>query len=455
MPTGRPESVQIRVGLYFTDRIPARMPYMLRIGRQDIDIPPGEREYVNADSFMLPVDVDVLAVQPHAHYLAREIRGYATLPDGTTKWLIFIKNWDFHWQDIYRLAQPMSLPRGTKLTMRYTYDNSTANPRNPNRPPKRVMYGQTTSSEMGSLWVQVMPHSDGDRQILDAQFGPKLLQDDIAGYEQMRQLNPRDARLRVALGYGYLEAGRIADAVAEFAEAVRVEPTSERHYALAGALLQDRQFTEAAAHFAEAVRLKPDSAEALYGLGVVRQHEGRLDEAIDFYRRALQFNLRYVNAYYNLGRALADQGKAEAAIAEYRRGLELSPDDAEAHRSLAAVLASTNQPEEAITEYQKALALVPDLPGALLDLAWMLATSDRPGIRNPTEAVRLAERVADLTDHQNPSVLDTLAAAYAANGQIERAISTADAALQFAIRAGDTELANRVQQRLDFYRRNK
>jgi tetratricopeptide (TPR) repeat protein len=339
--------------------------------------------------------------------------------------------------------------------MEYTYDNSAANPRNPNRPPKRVTYGQTSSSEMGSLWVQVLPRSEGDRAILDAQFSPKLLRDDIAGYEQMREINPRDARLRGALGYGYLEAGRLADAVAEFAEAVRLTPSAERHYELAGALLQNQKLSEAEAHFAEALRLKPELAEALYGLGVVRQQEGRLDAAIDFYRRALQFNLHYVDAYYNLGRALAEQGHAEAAIAEYRRGLELNPDDAETRRSLAAALASTNHTEEAVSEYRAALTLIPDLPGALLDLAWILATSDRPGIRNPEEAVRLAERAAELTHQQNPSVLDTLAAAYAAHGQIERAISTADLAVQLAGRAGDTELALRIQQRLDFYRRSR
>jgi tetratricopeptide (TPR) repeat protein len=455
MPTGRPENILIRVGFYFTDRPPDRLPYVLRLGRQDIDIPPGEREYVTTDSFTLPVDVEVLAVQPHAHYLARNIRGFATLPDGTTKWLIFIANWDFHWQDIYRLEQPLSLPKGTTLTMKYTYDNSTVNPRNPNHPPRRVTYGQTTSSEMGSLWVQVATHSARERQDLDATFSPKLLQDDIAGYELIRQITPRDARLRVALGYAYLEAGRLNDAAAELAEAVRLEPTPDNRYALATVLLQDQKLTEAAEQFSEALRLKPDSPETLYGLGVVRQKQGLLDDAITLYRRALQVDLHYADAYYNLGRALAAQGRTGEAIIEFRHGLSLNPDDAEAHRSLATSLASTNLIAEAVTEYRKALALVPDLQGALLDLAWILATSDAPGIRNAPEAIRLAERVSELTEHKNPSVLDTLAAAYAAGGEIDLAISTADSALQLATRAGDAELAHRIQQRLEFYLRSR
>lgn len=302
--------------------------------------------------------------------------------------------------------------------------------------------------------MQVMPHSERDRQTLDKSFLPKLLADDIAGYEKMRQMNPRDARLRVALGYGYREAGRVDDAIAEFAEAARLEPTAERHYALASAYVESRNLTEAAAEFTEAARLKPDSAEAMYGLGVVRQQQGRLDEAIDFYRRAIAGHLQFADAHYNLGRALATQGKADEAIAEYRRGLELRPDDAEAHRSLAAALASTNRAEDAVTEYRKALTLEPDQAGALLDLAWILATSDQPGLRNPAEAVRLAERVTELTNHQNASVLDTLAAAYAAAGRIEAAISTAVDAVRLAVQVGDSELARRAQERLDFYRRS-
>lgn len=140
MPTGRAERIQLRVALYFTDQPPVRVPYILRIGREDIDIPAGEQRYVNTDSFTLPVDVDVLAIQAHAHYLAREIQGFATLPDGTRKWLVFIRNWDFHWQDVYRLAAPLPLPSGATLTMTYTYDNSTQNRHNPNRPPRRVTY---------------------------------------------------------------------------------------------------------------------------------------------------------------------------------------------------------------------------------------------------------------------------------------------------------------------------
>ncbi len=85
---------------------------MLRLGRQNIDIPPGDKDYTITDSFVLPVDVEVQAVQPHAHYRAREVTGTATLPDGTTRPLIHIADWDFRWQHVYRYVKPFALPEG-------------------------------------------------------------------------------------------------------------------------------------------------------------------------------------------------------------------------------------------------------------------------------------------------------------------------------------------------------
>src|SRR5262249_49147355 len=128
-----------------------------------IDIPPGAREFVVKDEFRLPVDVDVLAVYPHAHYLGRTLEGLATLPGGERRWLIRIPDWDPNWQGVYRLREPMFLPRGTIVSMRFQYDNSAGNPRNPNSPPKRVRGGNQSTDEMAHLWLQVLTRG-GDRR---------------------------------------------------------------------------------------------------------------------------------------------------------------------------------------------------------------------------------------------------------------------------------------------------
>ena len=122
-----------------------------------LDIPAGDGDFAVSDDFRLPRDVDVLAVYPHAHYLGHVIEGYATLPNGQRKWLIRIPNWDPNWQAVYHYREPVFLPKGTVISMRYHYDNSSANPRNPNSPPRRVRGGNQSTDEMAHLWLQVLP----------------------------------------------------------------------------------------------------------------------------------------------------------------------------------------------------------------------------------------------------------------------------------------------------------
>src|SRR5439155_12408813 len=140
---------------FFSQRPATRIPVMLRLSRQDIDIAAGERSFRVRDAYVLPVDVEVHAVQPHAHYLAREIKAFAEMPNGSIRWLVHITDWDFNWQDIYRYVSPFWLPGGARIVMEYTYDNSAANVRNPHHPPRRVLWGQQTTDEMGDLWIQV------------------------------------------------------------------------------------------------------------------------------------------------------------------------------------------------------------------------------------------------------------------------------------------------------------
>ncbi len=418
MPTGTTEPVQASVGLFFTDAPPTETPYILRLGRQDLDIAAGQRDYVNTDSYILPVDVDVLGVQPHAHYLAREVRGFATLPDESVRQLIYIKDWDFHWQDVYQLATPMPLPKNTVLTMRYTYDNSAENPRNPNKPARRVTFGQTSASEMGNLWIQVLPHNAADLQTLDRDFTPKILADDIAGDEKWLEMNPRNARLHAELAACYVEAGRMSDALAHVREAARLDPTPLRHYDVGRVLVEVGRFPDAAAAFQQALELKPAFPEGLYGLALALDAQGKVDEAIQTYVRAIDLNPVYGDAHFNLARLFASQRKYAEAMAHYRQALRLRPEDAE----------------------------------AMVELASILATADEPDIRNPAEGVRLAEQAAALTNHRDPMILDRLATCYAQAGQTDRAIATAQDALRLATAAGNTGLAIGIRVRLNSYR---
>jgi tetratricopeptide (TPR) repeat protein/mono/diheme cytochrome c family protein len=451
MPTDHAETVQASVGLFLTDTPPSRRPYVLRLGRQNIDIPAGEPAHVVTDEYVLPVAVDVLSVQPHAHNLAREIKSWAELPDGSTRPLIWIAQWDFRWQDVYRYVDPVALPSGTVLRMRYTYDNSGGNSRNPHRPPRRVTFGQTTSSEMGDLWIQVVTRGGGDRAALDRDFVPKMLREDIAGVEKMLETTPDDPKLHADLAFCYIADGRLADAIAHLDAARRLEPRSANaHYELGTALLQARRLDEAADRFTEAVRLAPMFSEAHNNLGAVRFLQGRTELAIRSYEEALRHGSNNAEAHYNLGRALAARRDAPEAIRHYRRALEIRPDDAGIHASLGSALVAIGTVGEAIREYRRALEIRPDFVVALTDLAWILAGSEQ-ALRDPPEALRLAERAARLTDSRNATVLDTLALAYFSAGQLERAVDVQRAAVDLASVSETEEMTRRLRERLAFY----
>jgi hypothetical protein len=114
------------------------------------------------DSFTLPVDVKAFAVGAHAHYLGKQMHLTATLPNGQIKKLLWINDWDFAWQDQYQFKEFVALPKGTRLDVKITYDNSAENPRNPSSPPKQVRWGEGSFDEMGSMSLAVVAANPGE-----------------------------------------------------------------------------------------------------------------------------------------------------------------------------------------------------------------------------------------------------------------------------------------------------
>ena len=170
-PSGKPEKIQPSLGLYFTDKPATLFPLLLQLENdRQLDIPPGEKYFVATDTFTLPVDVDLLAIYPHAHYLGKDLQALAALPDGSEKTLIHISQWDLNWQAVFRYANPVPLPKGTVISMRYVYDNSSDNVANPNDPPRRVVAGNRSSDEMAHLWIQVLPRASAA-----AGFDPRMV----------------------------------------------------------------------------------------------------------------------------------------------------------------------------------------------------------------------------------------------------------------------------------------
>jgi tetratricopeptide (TPR) repeat protein len=417
-PTGKVERVAVTVGFFFTAAPPTRTPVGLRLGSETIDIPPGAASYVVADRYQLPVDVELLAVQPHAHNLARRMEAQAELPDGTVRRLIGIDDWDFRWQDVYRYAAPLALPKGTTLSMRYTYDNSADNPRNPQRPPGRVLWGQNTSDEMGDLWLQVVPREAGDEPALTADFRRKAHAEDLAAYTKLLRSDPANPLRHDAVAALYLDAGQLDEAIAEYRQSLG---------------------------------LNRESAPTHYNLGFALAARGRRDEAIAEFQEALRIDPDYAQAHNNLGALLLLGGQPDAALQHFQRAVLLRPDNVESHTNLGQLLSIRGRAAEAAAQFVEALALKDDDVKALGGLAWVRATASDPSLRDAAEAVRLAERAAAATHHQDVTAIDALAAAYASAGRYADAVRTAQTGLALATSTGQGPVAAQFRQRINLY----
>ena len=321
-PSGKPEIIQPSIGIYYTSQPATKFPMLLQLENDvKLDIPPGEKTFSVTDNFTLPVDVDLLAIYPHAHYLGKDIQAFATLPDGTKETLIHIPHWNLNWQAVYRYAEPLRLPKGTTVSLRYVYDNSDENPMNPNHPPARVVSGNRSKDEMCHLWLQVLPVN------FDAAQGdPRMaLQEALARHNV--ENNPADY---------------------------------EAHYNL-GAMLQARNDLDGAiAEYAAVVRLRPQDAIGNNALGAALLAAGHPQQGAEYLEAALRARPDYFDAHYNLGFALAGQEDFSGAAEQFRQALRLQPEDANVEANLGAALAQLGQFAEAKSHFEHALQIDPN-----------------------------------------------------------------------------------------------
>ncbi len=330
-PSGKPETIDAQVGLYFTPAPPAKQPMLIALERDDaLDIPAGDSHFVVEDSLTLPIDVDVLGVYPHAHYLGHDMQGWAILPNGEKKWLIWIRNWDIDRQAVYHYKEPLFLPAGTVLHMRYTYDNSAANIHNPHSPPVRVRAGNRSEDEMAHLWLQLLP----------VNVPP----------------GSTDPRLRLEETWMRSRLGKTPNDLISL-------------YNFAAALAGEGKFTEAVAAFEKALQQAPNDERILTALGAALDRAGDSSHASEAFRRVIALNPHACDARFDLANLELHQDQLASAEADFRAQITACPEDPEVHADLAATLYSENQADGAREEFRRSLALSADNLTALLGLA--------------------------------------------------------------------------------------
>ncbi len=394
LPSGKRERVDPELGLYFADGPPSKVPLMIRLGSRSLDIPAGEPEYVSEETYTLPVDVHVHTIVPHAHYLGKDMKAFATLPDGTRRWLLWIRDWDFNWQDEYRYREPVLLPRGTVLAMRFTFDNSASNIRNPHNPPQRVKYGPSTYDEMGDLWLQVLPARPHEAEVLRSHYGLFELQRGVATARILVAQDPESPQNRDRLGNRLMNAGQIDEAIVAFRECVRLDPTY---------------------------------VHGLRNLGTALYNRGAHREALVHLEQVVQLDPGDVEGHLNLGYVLASTGQFDRGIEHLRRALELRPEDPKPRFHLARALELTGRAAEALEQYRLTAEAEPSWSPPLNAAAWLAAT--HPEVADPESAVRYAERSAELTGYKDPVALEALSVAYASAARFRDAIQSAERAL--------------------------
>jgi cytochrome c-type biogenesis protein CcmH/NrfG/mono/diheme cytochrome c family protein len=333
-PTGKEEVVSPVIGLYFTNKVQTRFPLLIQLEHDGIlDIPPGARDFLVTDNFRIPMDVNILAVYPHAHYLGKTLEAFATLPDGTKKWLVRIPDWDLSWQGVFRLKKPLFLPKDSVVSMSYHYDNSAGNKRNPSSPPVRVVAGNSSTNEMGHFWFQALPVADGDHR---AELHQAYVRQRLEKY-------PDDFMANFSMGDLLMNQKKPGEAIPYFERAATTDPNS----ALA--------FTE--------------WGVALFSAGQAKEAEGKL-------RRALELNPRYTDARFDLGSVQAAMGYWEDAAKSFVQVIAERPDHATAAGHLGEVyvlwgdeFAKSGKDDEAIARYREALPIRgdtdPDLHGRI------------------------------------------------------------------------------------------
>jgi len=372
-PSGKAETTKVRIGLYFTPEAATRLPILVQLEHDGaLDIPAGDKDFEIEDSLKLPVAVEVLGIYPHAHYLAKRMEAWATLPNGERRWLILIDDWDIERQSVYRLAKPLPLAAGSVVHMRYTYDNSAGNVRNPNSPPVEVKAGNRSEDEMGHFWMQLLPLPSSNHT--EAQAREAI---DRAWMESVLRKSPRDGIALYNLASLDLADGNAAAAEGLYRRVLAEKPGDARTLtALGSAMEASGDWKDAKAEFSAARDSDGTYADATFDLASLDLRHGELVQAEAMFRAYLPAHPDDAPAHAGLGNTLVAAGRSEGAEAEFSRAVEIDPKNFEALFGLGSLAAGKGDLATAETRLLAALAVRPDAD-AERQLAIVYAGQDR------------------------------------------------------------------------------
>jgi len=146
-PLGRVRHDRTSVGVIISKQPPSHLALTRGLPQRNLSIPPGATDHVEYSDWKTRSDVQLLSFMPHMHLRGKSFKYIANYPDGRSEILLSVPNYDFNWQNVYRLAEPKHIPKGTTVLCEAHYDNSAANLANPD-PTRTVKWGEQTWDEM-------------------------------------------------------------------------------------------------------------------------------------------------------------------------------------------------------------------------------------------------------------------------------------------------------------------
>jgi tetratricopeptide (TPR) repeat protein len=332
---------------------------------------------------------------------------------------------------------------------------------------------------MATLGLQVVPARPEDRDV--------LLEATMRG--QLAR-NPNHWFVRTVLGSALKSQGQYQEAIEHLQEAVRLAPGNPApHFNLGNTKLAMGRLDESLEHYRRVLAIEPNHPKVNNNIAVAYQQRGDTERALEHYRAQLALSPEDSRAYANMGTALLELDRLAPADEAFRRALDLDPESTQALEGRGDVGRLRDDRELAEIHYRRALELDPDSPaaqyglgrvrlaqgrpeqardhlghamradgayvGVLNDDAWHMATHPDPDQRAPAKAVFLAEIVNEHTEHRVPELLDTLAAALAADGRFDSAIGTLEKAMNLAGSGNASVYMEEFRERLVLYQRGE
>ncbi len=271
--------------------------------------------------------------------------------------------------------------------------------------------------------------------------------DSSALWTHTLEVTQNNANAHNYFGLALAHRGMTSEAVEKYREAIRIRPDyAEAHVNLGIALFASGSADESIAHLRKAVEFGPSVAAFHFNLGNALLQTNKLDEAAECFGQTLKLDPLYYTANNNLGLIRYQQGRRDEAIRHYERVVELTPLAAAAHRNLATALLGAGRTAEAIAYHETAIQVGPEDAAGISVFAWLLATCPDDSVRDGKRALELAQRAMALAQPPTPTILHTLAAAYAEVGRFDEALKTVDQALDLAVTLKESQWVDFIRQ---------